>query len=67
MLCNWKRQYLRKARKLLETGAAISISEVAYKVGFENQSSFSRLFKNHFGKSNHLVLICKRRINEIMC
>ena len=39
------------ARKALEGGTIISIYEVAHKVGFENHSNFSRLFKSRFGKT----------------
>lgn len=46
-----KEVQLQTARKILENGAFISISEVAYQVGFENPSNFSRAFKSRFGKS----------------
>lgn len=46
-----KEVQLRKARTILENGTIISISEVAYQVGFENYSTFSRVFKKHFGES----------------
>jgi len=42
---------LQSARKKLESGTAISVTEVAYDVGFENISTFSFIFKNRFGKS----------------
>ena len=42
---------LQAARKELESGTAISIFEVAHNVGFDNQSSFSKVFKNRFGKT----------------
>ena len=42
---------LQAARKELESGTPISIYEVAHNVGFDNQSSFARLFKNRFGKT----------------
>jgi AraC-like DNA-binding protein len=29
----------------------MSISEIAYEVGFKNPSSFTKSFKKHFGKS----------------
>ncbi len=41
---------LQAARKELESGTYLSISEVAYYVGFDNQSNFSRVFKSRFGK-----------------
>jgi AraC-like DNA-binding protein len=37
------------ARILVEEG--ISIQEVTYRIGMENQSSFSQIFKKQFGKS----------------
>ena len=42
---------LQAARNELESGKAISIYEVSQHVGFENQSSFARIFKNRFGKT----------------
>ncbi len=42
---------LQAARKELEGGTSISVYEVAYNAGFDNQSNFSRLFKNRFGKT----------------
>jgi len=39
---------MKKAMLLLET-TSLSIFEVAISVGYEDQSSLSRLFKNHFG------------------
>ena len=48
-------QVIRKIR--LETAERLlienntTVSEVAYKVGFTNPNSFSRSFKDHFGKS----------------
>ena len=42
---------LQTARKELESGTPISIFEVANNVGFENHSTFSRIFKNRFGKT----------------
>jgi|TARA_R110000737_G_scaffold246111_2_gene256587 AraC-like DNA-binding protein len=42
---------LQAARKELEGGTFIAIAEVAYTVEFENQSNFSRVFKNRFGKT----------------
>ncbi len=48
-------QLIRKIR--LETAERLlienstTVSEVAYKVGFSNPNSFSRSFKDHFGKS----------------
>ncbi len=42
---------LQKAIELLESKQFGSISGVVYEVGFEDVSSFSRLFKKRFGKS----------------
>ena len=42
---------LQTARKTLEKGNVLSISEVAYNVGFKDYSTFSFVFKNRFGKS----------------
>lgn len=39
---------LQQARAMLETGAAISITEVAMACGFPNMSSFSTLFRKAF-------------------
>ncbi|MEO8109246.1 MAG: AraC family transcriptional regulator [Ginsengibacter sp.] len=41
---------LAEAKKLLQ-GGKNSIFDIAYKVGYEDVSSFSKLFKNHFGLS----------------
>jgi len=41
---------LQKALELL-LGRKLSISEIAWKVGFKNPSSFSKSFKKQFGKS----------------
>ncbi len=41
---------LRKARELLRKGNC-QITEVCFRVGFKNPTSFSRLFKNHFKSS----------------
>lgn len=43
-------QRLEKARQMLQ-GTAMPVSDVAYSLGFENPSHFSRLFKQHFGIS----------------
>ena len=42
---------LEKAKKLLAETAGITISEVAYKVGFDDPNYFSRVFSEHFGQS----------------
>jgi len=42
---------LQSARKKLESRTAISVSEVALDVGFENISTFSAVFKQRFGRS----------------
>lgn len=41
---------MKKALQLLQT-TSLSIFDVAMSVGYEDQSSLSRLFKNHFGKT----------------
>lgn len=47
---------LQKAIQLLESRQFPTIAEVVYAVGFEDVSSFSRLFKKRFGKSpSHYV------------
>lgn len=50
------KQYLRevrlnKARQLLEQGTYKTVSEVANQVGYSNLRTFSRIFKERFGKS----------------
>ena len=42
---------LETSRKILEDGLALSISEVAYRCGFDYPSTFSNLFKKRYGKS----------------
>ncbi len=42
---------LQEARALLEVGKYATIAEVAYAIGFNDASAFSRKFRNHFGKS----------------
>ena len=51
--CLWRdvpgvRVRLREASRLLQNPQA-SVSEVAYAVGFNDMSYFSRMFKRHFG------------------
>ncbi len=46
-----KEVQLDLARKILEDGLAVSVSEVAYRCGFEYPSTFSNLFKKRYGKS----------------
>ncbi len=46
-----KEVQLQSARKTLENGTFLSISEVAQNNGFEYQGTFSKLFKKRFGKS----------------
>ena len=48
------KEYIRdirmaRAAELLREGGAVSISEVAYQVGFSDPLYFSRCFKQHFG------------------
>jgi AraC-like DNA-binding protein len=40
---------LQRAAKLLSSASG-TVSEIAYKVGFNNLSYFSRAFRKHFGK-----------------
>jgi AraC family transcriptional regulator of arabinose operon len=47
--CLWKKRVESGARLLKETG--LSISEVAYRTGFQNPYHFSRLAKEHLGES----------------
>ena len=42
---------LEAARKILEDGQALSVSEVAYRCGFDYPTTFSSLFKKRYGKS----------------
>ncbi|MEO1451743.1 MAG: response regulator, partial [Bacteroidota bacterium] len=42
---------LQAARQELETSTNLSLGEIAFKCGFEHQASFSRGFKQRFGKS----------------
>ena len=42
---------LERGRKILEDGLTLSVSEVAYRCGFEYPSTFSNLFKKRYGKS----------------
>ncbi len=42
---------LEKAKNLLSETAGMTISEVAYKVGFDDPNYFSRVFSDHFGQS----------------
>ncbi|MFK7969584.1 MAG: helix-turn-helix transcriptional regulator [Bacteroidia bacterium] len=44
-----KEVQLQAARKELERNSSLSISEVAYKYGYEHPSTFSRVFKKRFG------------------
>lgn len=41
---------MKIARTYLETGEFNSITDVAFSVGFQSSSAFSRAFKQHFGK-----------------
>jgi len=41
---------LYKAKKLLETGAMKTISEIAYAIGFSSSSYFSKVYTKRFGK-----------------
>ncbi len=42
---------LSEARKQLERGSASTITEIAYNCGFQSIQSFSRSYKNRFGKA----------------
>lgn len=42
---------LTKARKILEEHTFTSVSDLAFKCGFEHPTTFSKLFKKRFGKS----------------
>jgi signal transduction histidine kinase/DNA-binding response OmpR family regulator len=46
-----KEVQLQAARQELEKGSSMSVSEVAYRFGFDHPSTFSHVFKNRFGKS----------------
>ncbi|MGH1335242.1 MAG: ATP-binding protein [Aureispira sp.] len=46
-----KEVQLQIARKELENGRFLSVSEVAYKCGFDLPNTFSKVFKKRFGKS----------------
>jgi signal transduction histidine kinase/DNA-binding response OmpR family regulator/Tfp pilus assembly protein PilF len=48
---------LTKARLMLETGEKETIAEVAYAVGFETPSYFSKVFNEEFGKKPQSYLI----------
>jgi signal transduction histidine kinase/DNA-binding response OmpR family regulator/ligand-binding sensor domain-containing protein len=41
---------LKQAKKLLESGDVFTVSEVAYRVGFETPAYFSKLFLQEFGR-----------------
>src|SRR5690606_20474081 len=40
---------LQHARKLLEQAGRLNVEALAWRCGFADRSSFSRLFKTHFG------------------
>src|SRR5690606_26529126 len=40
---------LQHARKLLDQGGPLNVEALAWRCGFADRSSFSRLFKAHFG------------------
>jgi transcriptional regulator GlxA family with amidase domain len=42
---------LQKANELLKESTALSISEIAYKVGFASPVYFSQIYKKTFGRS----------------
>jgi len=46
----WRMEKLKKAKNLLSVGN-MSIEEVAFKIGYENLSAFSRRFNQVFGES----------------
>jgi signal transduction histidine kinase/CheY-like chemotaxis protein/AraC-like DNA-binding protein/sugar lactone lactonase YvrE len=47
---------LEVARKILEDGQVLSVSEVAYRSGFDYHSTFSDLFRKRYGKSPEAFL-----------
>lgn len=59
-----KEVQLQMARRELEDGKVISLSDVAYNCGFEHQATFSKVFKIRFGKSPRDYLKSSLR-NEI--
>ena len=42
---------MKRAARLLEAEAGLSIEEIATRVGFSSRSHFSRTFKEHHGAS----------------
>lgn len=42
---------MKKARNYLESGEYKTISEIAFAVGFQTPSAFSRVYKQHYGKA----------------
>lgn len=52
-----KEVQLQKARRELESGEVLSVKEVAYSNGFEQASTFSKVFKARFGKAPSAYLV----------
>jgi len=55
------RQRLERARKILEV-SELPVTEIAFEVGFESLSHFSRLFNSYFGNSPRLFR--KKKISD---
>ena len=46
-----RKQRIEKAKELMSSPIAYSLTEIAYLTGFSDQSHFTRIFKKHTGKS----------------
>ena len=46
-----RKQRIEKAKELMSSPNAYSLTEIAYLTGFSDQSHFTRIFKKHTGKS----------------
>lgn len=49
---------LAEAGRLLNEGAGVSISEIAYSIGYNNVSYFNKLFKNEYGRTPREFKLC---------